>query len=365
MKNWLKILGIIGLVAVIGFGVIACGDGGTSSPPPKPKTPVTGVSLDEHDIELTLTVVDDLTLTATVEPSDATNKNVTWESSDKAVADVISTGISTSKVIAVGEGTATITVKTVDGGFEDTCNVIVNGEPPIDTILYDVEVDGASNTITSTEIKFIFGAPVTDLAVGDITITAGSGSATIDSLVSGSGTEWIFAITVTAQGSVSVKIDKAPIFAQAMPFTVYKYVNLSQLPDSFWEYAGNNDGSVICTIHELSDYVVFGNGTITLTQNPGDGNAYRVQFDFSPALNVTTAKGVLFDEPDNGNWNITYTTEDNEYHVWGAAAGNWGLWGDINEDPTITGPNKNLISIELWSGNATGTVEITYFNFEN
>ncbi|HFC9121995.1 TPA: Ig domain-containing protein [Enterococcus faecium] len=51
------------------------------------------------------------TLTATVLPANATNKNVTWSSSDSTIATVDTKG----KVVAVKEGTTEITVNTVDG----------------------------------------------------------------------------------------------------------------------------------------------------------------------------------------------------------------------------------------------------------
>jgi uncharacterized protein YjdB len=47
---------------------------------------------------------------------------VTWSSSNTAVAKVSSTGL----VTAVKKGTATITVKTSDGGKTATCKITVN-----------------------------------------------------------------------------------------------------------------------------------------------------------------------------------------------------------------------------------------------
>lgn len=79
---------------------------------------VTGVSLDKSSVSLKIGETD--TLTATVAPSSATNKNVSWKSSDNSVA-TVENGI----VTAIGEGTATITVTTDDGSKTATCTVTV------------------------------------------------------------------------------------------------------------------------------------------------------------------------------------------------------------------------------------------------
>lgn len=60
-------------------------------------------------------------LTATILPSDASNKSVTWLSSNPSVATVSSTGL----VTAVAYGTAVITATTQDGGKTASCPVVV------------------------------------------------------------------------------------------------------------------------------------------------------------------------------------------------------------------------------------------------
>lgn len=73
------------------------------------------------------------TLTATVLPVDATNKNVTWKSSNTNVASVIN-GVVTAKSV----GTATITATTVDGGYKATCEVTVTES--VDPMIYVSDV---------------------------------------------------------------------------------------------------------------------------------------------------------------------------------------------------------------------------------
>ena len=81
--------------------------------------PVTSVYLNKNT--LSLTEGDSEQLVATVQPADATNKTVTWESDNDTIAAVDQSGT----VLAVSEGVATITVKTADGGYQDTCAVTV------------------------------------------------------------------------------------------------------------------------------------------------------------------------------------------------------------------------------------------------
>lgn len=60
-------------------------------------------------------------LTAEVSPSNATNKDITWDSSDNSVATVDSSGL----VTGISPGTATIYGSTVDGGSSGSCKVTV------------------------------------------------------------------------------------------------------------------------------------------------------------------------------------------------------------------------------------------------
>jgi formylglycine-generating enzyme required for sulfatase activity len=79
---------------------------------------VTSVTLNKNTVSLT--VGSSETLTATITPANAANKNVTWSSSNTTIASV-NNGI----VTAVAVGTATITVKTADGNKTAQCTVNV------------------------------------------------------------------------------------------------------------------------------------------------------------------------------------------------------------------------------------------------
>ena len=83
----------------------------------------TGVTLDKTLASVKLGKT--LTLTATVAPADATNKNVTWSSDNESVA-TVSDGV----VTGVATGTAQITATTVDGNHTASCTVTVTTSLP-------------------------------------------------------------------------------------------------------------------------------------------------------------------------------------------------------------------------------------------
>ncbi|MBO4797200.1 MAG: Ig-like domain-containing protein, partial [Candidatus Methanomethylophilaceae archaeon] len=87
-----------------------------------PEVHVTGVSLNKTSLELE--TGEQETLTAAIEPGNATNKEVAWKTSNGKVATVGSDGV----VKAVSAGTAVITVTTVDGGKAAVCEVTVKAK---------------------------------------------------------------------------------------------------------------------------------------------------------------------------------------------------------------------------------------------
>ena len=126
---------------------------------------VTGVTLAPTSATLTLGETETVTLIPTVLPGDATDKSVTWSSSNEAVA-TVTDGV----VTAVAAGEATITVTTTDGAKTATCAVTVAApaastytvtlkEGTDDATSWTIVPDEATTTgvAAGTEVKATYG----------------------------------------------------------------------------------------------------------------------------------------------------------------------------------------------------------------
>lgn len=126
-------------------------DSAPSNPTPSQPHPILVSSVKLNKSSVSLTVGDTQQLIATVLPSNADNKNVTWTSSKSSVAQISSSG----KITAKGKGSATITVTTNDGGYKATCTVTVKektttSETPVYT---DVLIISDTRTISNETIN--------------------------------------------------------------------------------------------------------------------------------------------------------------------------------------------------------------------
>ena len=130
---------------------------------------VTGVKLAYND--LTLKIGTSLKLVARIEPTNATNKAVTWSSDNTAVATVSDAGLVEAKTV----GTATITVTTTDGGHTATCSFTVTAE--------DVPLTGLKITPAEKHIK-VGQASTLDVKYEPVTATLKGGTwATSDAAI--------------------------------------------------------------------------------------------------------------------------------------------------------------------------------------
>ena len=144
MKRMMFMKRMIAMMAVV-FSVAmfaSCSDDDEGNGGDGTVVKATGVTLDQPT--LSLGVGESATLLATVAPENATNKSVTWESSDPAIATVDSVGV----VTGVAAGDATITVTTVDGGYPAQCEVTVTAGSAMDVHVGDYYY--SDGTVSST-----------------------------------------------------------------------------------------------------------------------------------------------------------------------------------------------------------------------
>ena len=172
--------------------------------------PVNGVTL--NPTLLSLFTGGSETLTATVEPSNATNKNVTW-SSDKPEVATVENG----KVTAKAAGTATITVTTEDGKKTATCTVTVTRPyiPPANPN-YKITVaatQGGAVTADPTAAKAgatvtLTPAPDAGYQVGTVAVTDRFGEAV--AVTEQAGGTYTFTMP-NGQVTVTVTFEQAPL----------------------------------------------------------------------------------------------------------------------------------------------------------
>jgi len=139
----------------------------------KPVTPITGVTITPTAANVAVGGTSQQ-LTANVLPSTVSNKEVTWTSSHPSIASVSATGL----VTAVSAGAATITVKTVDGGFTANCKISVTSIKINDQPMNSSAQNNVFNYLAScgeNAIKLDIDGPGTAvLTVGSSTYTSGT-----------------------------------------------------------------------------------------------------------------------------------------------------------------------------------------------
>ena len=264
---------------------------------------VTGVTLEPTSLSLFTDGSE--TLTATVEPGNATNKNVTWSSSDETIATVDNNGT----VTAVGAGEATITVTTEDGCKTATCIVTVTVpvtgvtlEPtslslftgdtaPLTATVQPSDATNQNVTWSSDkpEVATVDNGKVTAVGAGEATITATAGGITATCVV-----HVRKPATVEASGSTNLSFT-----TDRNEFTLTAIVygeNLSQEPNCWeWTVANTDVVSLSDTPNLRSGsvassrkaFTINGTGTTTITATYDDGT-YRGSVDFKVRISKPT-----------------------------------------------------------------------------
>ncbi len=241
---------------------------------------VTGISLDKT--ELTLKSGEKATLTATVTPANATDKSVTWTSSDPPVV-----AVDNGEILAGKPGTATITVKTKDGGKTATCKVTVESG---DVAVTGVSLDKTELTLKSGE-KATLTATVTPEDATDKTVTwttsdaavvavdkgevlAGKpGKATITVKTNDGGKTATCSITVEAAtvAVTGVSLDKTELsLTEGGSATLKATVTPEDATDKTVSWKSSD--SAVATVDESGKVTAVKAGSATITVTTKDGS---------------------------------------------------------------------------------------------
>ena len=143
-----------------------------------PFVDINNIEIQDISFEKSSTAIvkgDSKILTTIITPSKATNKNITWTTSDNSIATVLN-----GKVTAISTGTATITAKTSNGKTA-TCNITV-----VDSPVYANEITLNTNSLNIANGTYeILKATVTPINSTDDNITWTSSDRNIVSVSNG------------------------------------------------------------------------------------------------------------------------------------------------------------------------------------
>jgi hypothetical protein len=231
--------------------------------------------------ELTLTEGGTEKLVVTVKPDDATDKSVVWESSSTAVATVDQEGL----VTAVGEGKATITVKTNDGGFSASCEVTVKKKVIAVT---GVKLSAASMTLREGD-KGTLTATVepanatnknvewwtSDLDVVSVTSTSGGSNGYVEARGAGKATVTVKTEDGEFSASCEITVEKkeVPVTGIALEqsslllpvgntYTLRAHVQPSNATDQDIQWGSSNGG--VATVDQTGKVTAVAAGTVDI-----------------------------------------------------------------------------------------------------
>ena len=210
----------------------------TTPTPENQNVEVTDISLNKNSLGLIIGNSD--TLTANITPSNATNKSVTWSSSNSSIISVDNSGKVTAKAI----GSATITAKTANG---KEASATVTSDVKNITLTVGNQTISKYGTITSTNITVNIDANGYNVPDSLITWSAPDTSGyTAPAYMSLNGKT----ATVTARdvwsGTASVPIT-VKINNKQVKTTIYveSAINISNLSNGINSY--ERDGKLYCT----------------------------------------------------------------------------------------------------------------------
>ena len=261
----------------------------------------TNVSLNAGSLQLTKGI--SKTLTATVSPANATDKSVVWSSSNSSVAKIDSNG----KVTAVGNGTATITVKTVDGSKTASCTVTVSTLPSAVSLskttasLKKGETLTLSATVSPSDASnksVVWSSSNTSVATvnsnGKVT-AVGNGTATITVKTTAGSKTATCKVTVTTSPT-GVSITNKKQLALDVNGTYQCNVSVTPNDASDKSVVWSSSDSSIAKVSSSGKITALKTGVATITVKTSDGSktdSFKV-YVYQTGVQITTGSNIWY-----------------------------------------------------------------------
>ncbi|MRI00429.1 T9SS type A sorting domain-containing protein [Kriegella sp. EG-1] len=330
---------------------------------------VTGITVDPTSASIQ--VDETTTIQAIFAPTNATNKSVTWTSSDTSIATVNTNGV----VRGRATGDATITATTTDGGFSATAQLTISAKPisvtgiTVDPTSASIQVDetttiqaiiaptNATNksvtwTSSDTSIATVnTNGVVRGIATGDATITAtttdGGFSATAQLTISAKPIS-VTGITVDPT-SASIQVDETT--------TIQAIIAPTNATNKSVTWTSSDTSIATVNTNGVVRGIAAGDATITATTTDGDFSA-TAQLTISakpiPVTGITvdpTSASIQVDEITTIQAIIAPTNATNKSVTW------------TSSDTSIAAVNTNGVVRGIAAGDATITATTTDGDF--
>ena len=339
---------------------------------------VTGVELNKSELELSVNETE--ALRATVLPENASDKTVSWSSSNNDVATVSSNGV----VTAVSAGTAVITVTTNTGGKTATCVVTVKEDAPV--ITYSLAIDpqtaeikygetkaftltlttttngeattqtvtGATWTTSDANVATVANGTATGTGAGTATITAKYTPAGSDEELSASAsltvTNVVYYSLAIDPESAEIKSGETKVFTLTLTTTTNGVAATQTVTGATWT---TSDANVATVANGTATGTGAGTATITAKYTPAGSDE---ELSASASLKVTV---------DAVSYSLAIDPESAEVIVGGTKAFTLTLTTTTNGEAatqTVTGAtwtSSDASIATVSNGTATGVAEGT------
>lgn len=329
---------------------------------------VTGVTLSKNSAEVALNKT--ITLTANVQPSNATNQNITWSSENESIATVNNNGV----VTPVALGTTNIVATTVENGFFAKCAMTVkeaSAEPQSGEILF-----GTASGRTSINATSVTGD---DSLGNEWTITtSGTSSFTVNASYSQIGSKNNPASSINFVTTLSGSVTVTDFSVDLGGFSGTEgTVTLSV--DDVTVGTGSLSGTDDVTIEMDEDYAAGQELKVSITDIAKGVKAYGISYTYEEggtpvtktsmqkayeavsalASGSTTSKSYIFTGIITGKVGNSFYMQDGEYGMY-VYGGGTALITDsqVGHEATVTAKLTNYNGM-YETANNTATVDVS------